>query len=308
MKVTVCMTTYNHAAFIAEAIEGVMAQQTDFPVELIIGDDSSTDATEEICRGYAAHYPEKIKYLRRDKNIGMMPNFIDLLQRADGDYIALCDGDDKWIDEHKLQKQADALESDPSLVFAAHSHYQLQGKDLVPDYTDITEPVRYLTTTDYMLYPHFQTSSYFFRRSAMPEGFPSWYPDVLAGDHFLVLFLTLKGNIAFLNERMSVFRTSRSSVTIASGPLRIKDNFVKHLRIFDEETAGRFHEPLENVIRRWDLVYKPYEPVGYFSRLGHLIKNSGFYLKNYSRLGGMKLAAKYLLTYRLFDRIKTKVA
>src|SRR4051794_1682713 len=210
------MTTYNHAAFISEAIDGVLAQQTAFPVELIIGDDCSTDGTEAICRDYAARHPEKIRYIRREKNLGMMPNFIDLLQRADGDYIAICEGDDYWIDPLKLQKQADVLDRHPDAAICAHNHYQLRDGKLVPEYTDIREPVKYLDTADYMLYPHFQTASYFFRRSAMPETLPHWYPDVLAGDHFLVLLLSLRGKIAFLNERMSVFRTSHSSVTIAS--------------------------------------------------------------------------------------------
>ena len=301
------MTTYNHGAFISQAIDGVIAQKTDLVVELLIGDDCSTDETENVCRDYANRFPEKIKYFRREKNLGMMPNFMDLLLRADGDYIAVCEGDDYWIDERKLQKQSDVLNSDESVVFCAHNHYLLSGGKLIPGYTEIREPIRRLGTEDYLLDPHFQTASYFFRRSAMPVIFPPWFSDVLAGDHFLVLSLSLHGKIVFLNERMSVFRTSTGSVTSASGPLRIKENFVKHLAIFDDETGGKFHDPISTVIRRWELVYKPYEPVGYFQRLGHLLKNAGFYLRHFSRVGGLKLVIKYLLTYRVFERVKAKV-
>jgi hypothetical protein len=95
---------------------------------------------------------------------------------------------------------------------------------------------------------------------------------------------------------------------MASGPLRIKQNFVDHLRIFDGETDFRFHDTLETVIRRWDLVYKPYEPVGYAEKLAHLARNAPFFARNFSRLGGLKLFAKYLLTYKVFNRIKAKLA
>jgi glycosyltransferase involved in cell wall biosynthesis len=302
------MTTYNHAGFIAEAIEGVMAQKADFTVELLIADDCSNDETEKICREYAERYPDRIRYIRREENIGMMPNFIDLLRRCDGEYIAICEGDDYWIDERKLQKQADFLESHPDYSFCAHSHYFLTRGELTEANRDVLEAEKSMSTEDYMLDPHFQTASYFFRRSAMPEKFPDWFSEVLAGDHFLVLLLSLKGKIGFLNQRMSVFRTSDTSVTIASGPLRIKENFVRHLRIFDADTGFRFHDTLDTVIRRWDLVYKPYEPISYAEKLIHLIKNMRFYLSNFSRLGGLKLFAKYLLTYKVLNRIRAKLA
>jgi glycosyltransferase involved in cell wall biosynthesis len=302
------MTTFNHEGFIGQAIDGVMGQKTDFPVELIIGDDGSTDGTETICRDYVSRFPDGIKYIRRDKNLGMMPNFIDLLGRCDGDYIAICEGDDYWLDPRKLQKQADFLQSYSDFAFCAHNHYFLTRGRLIEANQNINEPIKFLSTEDYMLDPHFQTASYFFRRSAMPVPFPDWYTNVLAGDHFLVLLLSLKGKIGFLNERMSVFRTSETSVTIASGPLRIKENFVDHLRNFDADTEERFHETLETVIRRWELVYKPYEPVGYTKKLSHLARNAGFYIRNFSRLGGLKLFVKYLLTYKVFDRIKEKIA
>jgi glycosyltransferase involved in cell wall biosynthesis len=308
MKVSVCMTTYNHAEFISEAIAGVLMQNTDFLVELLIGDDRSSDGTSEICRDYASRFPGKIKYIRREENLGMMPNFMDLLIRADGDFIAICEGDDYWIDPDKLQKQVAFLASNPEATFCSHNHYLLKRGEMVPANSNINQDVKLMTTEDYMLEPHFQTASYIFRRSAMPERFPDWFRYVLAGDHFLVLLISLNGKIGFLNERMSVFRTSDTSVTIASGPLRIKENFVTHLQIFDAETDHRFHETVQTVIRRWELVYKPYEQIGYFQALKHLTNNLGFYFRNFSKVGGAKLAAKYLLTYRLFDRIKTKVA
>lgn len=305
-KVSVCMTAYNQENFITEAIEGVLAQKTSFPVELNIGDDCSTDKTGEICRDYAAKHPDKIRYRRRDPNLGMMPNFQQTLRECDGKYVAFCEGDDYWIDENKLQIQFDFMESHDDFSISGHNHYQKFGDQLVDCYEYIPDDFRALTTEDYLLDPHFQTASYFVRRSALPASFPAWYDDVLAGDHFLVLLLSLKGKIAYFNKPMSVFRVFDTSMTGVKGPLRIKENFVSHLKIFNEETGHRFAKPIEEVIQKWELVYKVYEPAGYFSKLGFLLRNSSFYAANFGRVGGAKLAAKYLLSVPVFNRIKKR--
>lgn len=298
------MTTYNQQALVAQAIEGVLLQKTDFPIELHIGDDASTDDTGRICEEYAENYPSVIRYHRRSQNLGMMENLIATLAECEGDYIAICEGDDYWIDESKLQIQYNLLESDPRLSFSAHNHYILKKGKLAEAYKELPDGVWVMDANDYMRNPHFQTASYFFRRQAVPESFPEWYHDVLAGDHFLVLLIAERGNIGFINKRMSVFRTYDSSVTGIQGPLRIKENFVRHLRIFDHETEGRYAKTIKEVIDRWELVYKVYEPIGYFAKLGYLARHFGTYIRNFGRVGGVKLLAKYLFTLSVFQRLK----
>ena len=117
--VSVCMITYNHEAFIAEAIEGVLMQQTSFPIKLIIGEDHSTDNTRAICEEYEIKHPDVIELLpKEEQNLGMTPNFIKTLKACTNKYIAICEGDDYWIDPLKLQMQVDFLErnADYSLV------------------------------------------------------------------------------------------------------------------------------------------------------------------------------------------------
>jgi len=305
MKVSVCMTAYNQEGFISQAIEGVLMQKTSFPIELQIGDDCSTDNTGIICRDYASRFPEIVKYHRRDRNLGMMPNFLETLGACDGRYIAWCEGDDYWIDENKLQIQADLLESRDDLSLACHNHYFLTNGKLIKANVKIHDDFKVLTTEDYLLDPHFQTASYFIRRTALPEAFPGWYREVLAGDHFLVLLLSMKGNIGYFNKRMSVFRTYSTSVTGIKGPLRIKENFVHHLAAFDEETGNKFSCPINTVVNRWNLVYKVYEPVGYFQKLSYFLRNIPFYIRNFHRVGGIKLMAKYFFTAEIFDRVKS---
>ena len=108
--VSICMITYNHEEFISEAIEGVLMQKTNFPLELIISEDCSTDKTREICIEYQQKYPEIIKLQLPEKNLGMIQNSLSTLKACRGKYIALCEGDDYWTDPDKLQKQVDFLE------------------------------------------------------------------------------------------------------------------------------------------------------------------------------------------------------
>ena len=119
--VSVCMTTYNHEAYLAQAIESVLAQQTSFGVELVLGDDCSTDSTAAIGR---------VRFVTGDRNVGWRANYRRTFEACRGKYVAYCDGDDWWSDPRKLQMQADLLEFDPSCGMCytrASNYYQNTG-------------------------------------------------------------------------------------------------------------------------------------------------------------------------------------
>ena len=117
--IAVCIVTYNQEAFIAQAIDSVQMQQCDEPIRIYIGDDASTDRTQAICERYAAQ-DERIVYIRRNKNLGLVNNTLDLYRRimADGcKYIAMLDGDAYWTDPPKLQLQVAFLRVHPDVGF-----------------------------------------------------------------------------------------------------------------------------------------------------------------------------------------------
>lgn len=134
--VSICCLTYNHAAFVAECLEGFLMQQTNFGVEILVHDDASTDGTEEIIRSYAEKYPEKIFPLYEEENqyskgLNVLMDYEYNYSRARGKYIAYCEGDDYWTDPLKLQKQIDFMESHPeySVCFHRCTHlYAQTGK------------------------------------------------------------------------------------------------------------------------------------------------------------------------------------
>lgn len=120
--------TYNHESFIAQTIEGVLMQQVNFPIEFIIAEDCSTDSTRAICQQYAEQYPELIRLIPSESNVGAIANERRAMLAAKGKYIAFCEGDDYWTDPLKLQKQVDFLESHPdySVTFHRCENYVLK--------------------------------------------------------------------------------------------------------------------------------------------------------------------------------------
>ena len=107
---SVCMTTYNHERYIAQAIESVLGQRTTFAVEVVVGEDCSTDSTLRICREYESRYPDRVRVIPSESNVGMHENYRRTIEACRGRYIAMLDGDDWFSDMDKLQIQVEELE------------------------------------------------------------------------------------------------------------------------------------------------------------------------------------------------------
>ena len=118
--VSIIMLTYNHEKFISDAINGVLIQKTNFPVQLIVANDHSTDATTAIVEKFRRENPEIVLGFDNKKNLGPRFNFIKAYSYASGKYVAMCEGDDFWSDPYKLQKQVDFMESNPEYVVCFH--------------------------------------------------------------------------------------------------------------------------------------------------------------------------------------------
>ncbi|MDX1446043.1 glycosyltransferase family 2 protein [Lishizhenia sp.] len=214
ITVSVCMITYNHEHFIAEAIHGVLMQETNFKVELILAEDCSPDNSQKVIQEILDTYKGEviISYTRHTENKGMMPNFIWALNQCKGKYIALCEGDDYWTDPLKLQKQVDFLEENDDCVICFHELKVLEKNgELVEDY--MAKPTyqkigkNKITIGDLLEYGNcIHTPSVMFRR---PRDFKPYlaFSKSLVGDYPLYLFLLSNGGYAVkLNQSMSVYR------------------------------------------------------------------------------------------------------
>jgi glycosyltransferase involved in cell wall biosynthesis len=132
--VSTITATYNHRPYINQAIEGILQQKVDFPIELLIGEDCSTDGTREIVLEYQKKYPDLIRVITSEKNVGMPHNAFRTRKKARGKYIALCEGDDYWFHPEKLKWQIDILESNPDigLVYCGYIKHQVEYGRKIP--------------------------------------------------------------------------------------------------------------------------------------------------------------------------------
>jgi glycosyltransferase involved in cell wall biosynthesis len=207
MKVSVCMITYNHEKFIAQAIESVMMQKASFGYELVIGEDCSSDATRDICVAYKEKYPGRILLLLRKKNLGMMPNFIQTLQACQGEYIALCEGDDYWTSLYKLQKQVDFLDSHPGFAICSHNVKVVREGAPGSGHEWLGAKRKEVSVLEDLLREGSSgaTCSLVFRNRVFGD-FPAWYHIIQGGDWALQVLCASRGKLYYFREVMGVYR------------------------------------------------------------------------------------------------------
>ena len=205
--VTVRTSTYQHAPYIKQCIEGVLMQKTTFPFEFIIGDDFSTDGTRETVFEYAKKYPDMIRVITADYNVGMKANGRRCIRASRGKYMAICEGDDYWISPNKLQKQFDCMESN-KLALCVHSADYLNPKNEITTKHPLPES-GFVSINEIIARSggFFATASYMFRKDAILP-LPGWLTKAPVGDYFLTVLAAIKGPVYYLKESMCVYRVS----------------------------------------------------------------------------------------------------
>lgn len=202
-KVSIVSISYNQEEYIREALDGFAAQRTEFPVEVIIADDASTDATPRIIGEYAARYPQLFRPILRQTNIGVHANFKDVLSAARGEYLALCEGDDYWTDPLKLSKQVKYLDRHPETTVCFHP-VRVIYEDGAKDSEFPPLSWRRDLSVDALLARNFiQTNSVVYRRQPSYDDIPA---NVMPIDWYLHVRHAVGGEIAMLPETMAVYR------------------------------------------------------------------------------------------------------
>lgn len=119
-KLSIAVLAYNHEKYIAKVLDGILAQDVNFNYKVYINDDASTDTTVKIIQSYQLRYPDKIKLFENKENKGQLTGIMNFLNNAKGEYLTLCDGDDYWINNNKLQTQLDFLDTHPEYIASCH--------------------------------------------------------------------------------------------------------------------------------------------------------------------------------------------
>jgi glycosyltransferase involved in cell wall biosynthesis len=234
---SICCITYNHENYIADAIESFLMQKTNFNYEILIYDDASTDKTADIIREYETKYPGLIKPIYQTENQyskGVKTiNFS--LQRAEGKYVAICEGDDYWTDPYKLQKQVDYMEKHPECSMCVHAAYRVSPEktkmkshvrpnrgNKVFTVEEVIEGGGGLFATNSILYP-----------AVFGKNRPDFYKNAPVGDYPLAIYLALQGTVYYIDEFMSVYRVG------------VKDSWSSRMSLSIERCVAHYNKTID---------------------------------------------------------------
>lgn len=203
-RISVIVLTFNHEKYIAECLDSIFSQTITSPVDIIVADDCSTDATVSKVKQYQSRYPNSITLLESISNSGHTRNYFRAWEKADGDYVAHCDGDDFWNSPEKLAEQLEFLEANPSFSGCSHKVRVLCDSK----YLDTCMPnadISVVNTIDLFsaCFPH--NSSVFFRNRLF-NTFPDFFFSLTGHDWFISVMNSTKGPIKILEKPMSTWR------------------------------------------------------------------------------------------------------
>ncbi len=200
------MLSYNSGAFLPVSISAVLSQKAAFDIQLVISDDCSTDkATIDICHKYAEAFPDKVTLITHDANQGIPRNFLDALSACKGEYIAMCDADDYWCCDIKLQTMVEYMDHHPDCTLSFHrviNYYEDSGTKSLSN--GAQRRVDY-TLSDLCAGNFITNCSVLYRKSAITD-VPDTVGEILLCDYAMHLLFATKGTIHFFPKPMAVYR------------------------------------------------------------------------------------------------------
>lgn len=278
--VSICCITYNHERFIRDAIEGFLMQKTDFPIEILIHDDASTDGTANIVRAYQEKNPHLIRAIYQKENQHSQGKKVihTLFRMVRGTYIAHCEGDDYWTDPLKLQKQVEFMEAHPECSICCHG-VTFSYQDGRPDhYGGFLVPKRNTyTLRDLCKVGFISTCSTVYRNNLYTE-FPSELKTLAMGDWPLHILNAEHGIIWFIDDDMATYRVHENGYWSGMDIIDRKIKVIDAYMAINTYLGGRFErEIMTSVWAYWLKISELYARSGNIEQsrqyLGKCIKN-----------------------------------
>lgn len=249
-KVSSCIISYNQRPFIAHALEAALLQQVDGRHEIVFGDDASTDGTLEVGMEMA-NSDDRIRVLAKEANLGMHANWSRTIEACQGEYIALCEGDDYWNDSLKLQKQIDLLEANPKASACFSNARIVDENDVVGKYPYVDKEYGVIEEKQFfeLNFNPVPTCTLVFRKS-MFVGFPKPYYSSPFADWILHTILIQKGPYLYLNETTSSYRKHSGGIWSGIKEEKQLQNKLKALKIIRSIVHDRNKESVNSAIRK----------------------------------------------------------
>lgn len=316
IKISVVCITYNHVKYIRRALEGFVNQKTDFPFEVIVHDDASTDGTADIVREYERKYPDLIKAICQEKNVfsqGIKAIKTFVLPIMRGEYMALCEGDDCWTDENKLQIQYDYMKSHPECAMCVHQVTMHDCiKNIDRNHNEDTED-RFFSVEDIIKLSGgaFATNSVLMKKCVYTD-IPGCLEAKGFGDYQLFLNGALKGTVYYMSRNMSTYNFgvegSWTERTLFDNKVAIEhcEEVIRMLNTFNEAYDKKYDSAVQ-----WTINKFTYEILKYKGRFFESKKEpcTEFYKKDKEKNGFIKcfvrsLFFRYKLLYKIYLKIK----
>jgi len=252
--ISICCITYNHEKYIEEALDGFLSQDTNFVFEILVDDDCSIDQTRNIILKYQKKYPHIIKSFLRKKNVGSMSNFIENLQRAKGQYIAICEGDDYWTDKKKLQIQISEMQKNPEVNLSFHSAKELKDDEIGKEISVYSSKNKIVTINEVILgRGEFCPTASIVIKKKVVDNIPSWIQaQAPIGDYFLQIFGSLEAGALYINKSMSIYRVNSfgswsSSIQDINKTEKFINNLVVSLNLLDNHLKFKYQLEIEHM-------------------------------------------------------------
>ena len=241
---SVCVRTHNQEHFIREALDSVLCQHTIFPFEIIVSDDASSDGTVAILQEYLKQYPDKIRLLLQETNVGGPENLKRVIEASQAKYVTCLDGDDFYTDDYKLQKQIDILESHPEYAASFHNTWWADGNGKLcglfnrPDFHALHDAREFIRERWFV-----PIHSAVLRREYIE--FPDWYNTVMNDDYVVHLSVVKHGPYYYIPEVMVAYRRHEDNTSIAYRDLILSDtqlcSILENMKpLYPEEYATDF--------------------------------------------------------------------
>lgn len=229
LKVNIAIITYNQEQYIRETLDNIVSQITDFKFVAIVSDDCSTDKTPEIIKEYANKYPNIIKPIFREKNIGVIKNYLDTLNHCNTKYTAICEGDDYWCDEYKLQKQVNFLESNPDYALCYHPAKMIyvdeEHKPVIIGKSKKANPQPYY---ELLKGNNIPANSVMYRTEYLKQELADYPNDIYPPDWFNHISVAGHGKIGYLPDVMYVYRWNSQGISHTTSDNPAKEIHLKY--------------------------------------------------------------------------------
>lgn len=252
MKVSVLMITYNHEKYIAQAVNSVLMQQVDFDYELVVGEDCSTDNSRNVLLSFQERYPDKIRLLSSETNVGVNRNFIRTYRACPGQYIALLEGDDYWTSPHKLQQQVDFLENHSEFGGCFHN-VQMYFEDETKSQRLMrpSDQPKIVTLKDLLAAKIIPTCAVMFRNGLF-EGFPDWAFSLKMTDWLVYILTAQYGPFGYLDAVMATYRIHSGGVWSSMNYIQQLAADIEFLELLEDFLTVDYRNIIrDSISKRW---------------------------------------------------------